>query len=109
MIGHTAGLIHPMCGNGMAMAIHSAKIASDLVIRYRSGKSNKRVVGKRKYSNKWNYNFKKRLKIGRLSRRILQRKLLAAVMRILIVFPSLLPIIIKKTPVKPYYSNQICF
>jgi hypothetical protein len=26
MIGDTAGLIHPLCGNGMAMAIHSAKI-----------------------------------------------------------------------------------
>jgi 2-polyprenyl-6-methoxyphenol hydroxylase-like FAD-dependent oxidoreductase len=25
MIGDTAGLIHPLCGNGMAMAIHSAK------------------------------------------------------------------------------------
>jgi hypothetical protein len=23
MIGDTAGLIHPLCGNGMAMAIHS--------------------------------------------------------------------------------------
>jgi flavin-dependent dehydrogenase len=26
MIGDTAGLIHPLCGNGMAMAIHSAKL-----------------------------------------------------------------------------------
>jgi hypothetical protein len=26
MIGD-AGLIHPLCGNGMAMAIHSAKLA----------------------------------------------------------------------------------
>jgi 2-polyprenyl-6-methoxyphenol hydroxylase-like FAD-dependent oxidoreductase len=23
MIGDTAGLIHPLCGNGMAMAIHA--------------------------------------------------------------------------------------
>jgi 2-polyprenyl-6-methoxyphenol hydroxylase-like FAD-dependent oxidoreductase len=30
MIGDTAGLIHPLCGNGMAMAIHSAKIVSKL-------------------------------------------------------------------------------
>ncbi|MGB3149728.1 MAG: FAD-dependent oxidoreductase, partial [Maribacter sp.] len=28
MCGDTAGLIHPLCGNGMAMAIHSAKLAS---------------------------------------------------------------------------------
>jgi flavin-dependent dehydrogenase len=35
-----------MCGNGMAMAIHSAKIASDLVIRYRSGKSKQELLEK---------------------------------------------------------------
>jgi len=34
MIGDTAGLIHPLCGNGMAMAIHSAKIAAELLIAY---------------------------------------------------------------------------
>jgi flavin-dependent dehydrogenase len=32
MCGDAAGMIHPLCGNGMAMAIHSAKIASELVI-----------------------------------------------------------------------------
>ncbi|WP_317129550.1 NAD(P)/FAD-dependent oxidoreductase [Flavobacterium zepuense] len=32
MIGDTAGLIHPLCGNGMAMALHSAKIAAELVL-----------------------------------------------------------------------------
>jgi flavin-dependent dehydrogenase len=26
MIGDTAGLITPLCGNGMAMAIHGAKL-----------------------------------------------------------------------------------
>jgi flavin-dependent dehydrogenase len=30
MIGDTAGLIHPLCGNGMAMAIHSAKLAAEI-------------------------------------------------------------------------------
>ena len=34
MCGDAAGMIHPLCGNGMAMAIHSAKIASELVIDY---------------------------------------------------------------------------
>ena len=31
MIGDAAGLITPLCGNGMAMAIHSAKIVADLI------------------------------------------------------------------------------
>ena len=37
MVGDTAGLIHPLCGNGMSMAIHSAKICSELLIQHFSG------------------------------------------------------------------------
>jgi flavin-dependent dehydrogenase len=33
MIGDTAGLIHPLCGNGM-MAIHSAKLAAENTIHF---------------------------------------------------------------------------
>lgn len=98
MIGDTAGLIHPLCGNGMAMAIHSAKIAAELIISFTSGKIKTRELFEKKYSEQWNYNFRKRLKIGRLLSRTLQKEKLAAiVLRILIVFPFLLPIIIKKT------------
>lgn len=32
MIGDAAGMITPLCGNGMAMAAHSAKIISDIII-----------------------------------------------------------------------------
>jgi flavin-dependent dehydrogenase len=32
MIGDTA--IHPLCGNGMAMAIHSAKLAAENTIHF---------------------------------------------------------------------------
>ena len=38
MCGDAAGMIHPLCGNGMAMAIHSAKMASELIIDYFSKK-----------------------------------------------------------------------
>jgi flavin-dependent dehydrogenase len=34
MLGDAAGLIHPLSGNGMAMAIHSAKLASEAVLNY---------------------------------------------------------------------------
>ncbi len=34
MTGDAAGMITPLCGNGMAMAIHSAKILSEYLIRY---------------------------------------------------------------------------
>ena len=101
MIGDTAGLIHPLCGNGMAMAIHSAKLASESVIDFIENKISRNQM-ENDYSKKWNYNFKKRLKMGRLLGKLLQKQKLANfVLKIILVFPSLLPIIIKKTHGKP--------
>lgn len=102
MIGDTAGLIHPLCGNGMAMAIHSAKIASELVAKYLKNELPSRQALEELYIREWNYNFKQRLKIGRWISSVLQKpKLSEAAFRILTVFPFLLPIIINKTHGKP--------
>jgi menaquinone-9 beta-reductase len=98
MIGDTAGLIHPLCGNGMAMAIHSAKIVSELIEKYYKNKIISRTELENQYLIQWNFNFKKRLKTGRLLANILQKpKLSAVLMQLLIIFPFLLSIIIKKT------------
>ena len=102
MIGDTAGLIHPLCGNGMAMAIHSAKIVSELIQEFYSDNIQSRTILENNYTNKWNLNFKKRLKTGRLLASILQKPNLAKyAMQIIMIFPFLLPIIIKKTHGKP--------
>ena len=37
MCGDTAGMIHPLCGNGMSMAISSAKLASDRILQFLNG------------------------------------------------------------------------
>ncbi|MFT5964680.1 MAG: flavin-dependent dehydrogenase [Flavobacterium sp.] len=102
MIGDTAGLIHPLCGNGMAMAIHSAKIASELIVGYFNGKIKSRDELEKRYFKEWEMNFSKRLKIGRLLSKLLQKQSLSYVLlRILVRFPFLLPIVIKKTHGKP--------
>lgn len=102
MIGDTAGLIHPLCGNGMAMAIHSAKIVSELVNKYYRNEIKSRNELEEKYIQEWNLNFKERLKMGRLLSNLLQNQKLSAVLvRILIIFPFLMPKIIKKTHGKP--------
>jgi flavin-dependent dehydrogenase len=107
MIGDTAGLIHPLCGNGMAMAIHSAKIVSELVEKYYTNEIKSRKELEEKYIQEWNFNFKKRLKIGRLLANLLQKqKLSAALMRILIIFPFLLSKIIKNTHGTPITLNS---
>lgn len=98
MIGDTAGLIHPLCGNGMAMAIHSAKIASEVIEDYREAKIKSRTELEKKYEQNWNKNFKSRLQVGRLLSSVLRnQKLSELLLRIFIHFPSLLPKIIKKT------------
>lgn len=107
MIGDTAGLIHPLCGNGMAMAIHSAKIVSELVDKYFKKQIKTRSELEKEYVNEWHYNFKSRLKIGRILSNILQKPFLSdKLMWILVHFPSFLPKIIKKTHGKPILLNQ---
>jgi len=103
MLGDSAGLIHPLCGNGMAMAIHSAKIASDEVDLFLKEKNTRNVMEQR-YQNQWNKQFKNRLQTGKLlSKMLLNPKMSKFLLRILLVFPNLLPLIIKKTHGKPIH------
>jgi len=65
MTGDTAGLITPLCGNGMAMAIHSGKIVSESVsTHYTKGQLNRQAL-EEDYIRTWNRTFKKRLRVGR--------------------------------------------
>jgi flavin-dependent dehydrogenase len=98
MIGDAAGLIHPLCGNGMAMAIHSAKIASELV----HNALQEAVFSREKleiiYQKNWNETFKNRLKMGRnLSYLLLNPYLTKISMKMVARFPALFKCIIKKT------------
>lgn len=64
MAGDAAGMITPLCGNGMAMAIHSAKILSDLIIEYdKSGMTRKELEDR--YTRVWNKTFRTRQWAGR--------------------------------------------
>ena len=65
MIGDSAGLIAPLCGNGMAMAIHAAKLASEVMIRFFSDKPYTRNQMERDYQRQWNAKFASRLYLGR--------------------------------------------
>lgn len=105
MIGDTAGLIHPLCGNGMAMAIHSAIIACKHIGRFLDGKKTRdhMLID---YSMEWKRTFASRLKMGRVLQAILLNKTLARfAFRAISIFPLLLPFIIKKTHGKPVKLN----
>ena len=106
MIGDSVGLIHPLCGNGMAMAVHSAKIVSELVQKFYN-KELSRAALEQQYRATWDFNFNSRLGIGRVLARILRKpKLSEQLLRIITLFPSLLPKIIAKTHGKPIILNS---
>lgn len=98
MIGDAAGLIHPLCGNGMAMAIHSAKNVSELIEKLYNNEIKSREQLERMYIKKWKADFEKRIRMGRFLAFLLQKKMFSTLlMKIMIKFPLLLPAIIKQT------------
>ncbi|HUH47094.1 MAG TPA: NAD(P)/FAD-dependent oxidoreductase [Arenibacter sp.] len=98
MCGDTAGLIHPFCGNGMAMAIHSAKIASELLHRYFKDKDYERRHMEKEYAILWKKAFGKRLWAGRqLQSILLNQKISGLAMAIIGGSPYLTQKLIEST------------
>lgn len=101
MTGDSAGLIHPLCGNGMAMAIHSAKVAAEHIIQCYSGNISRSQL-EQGYTKVWQQLFDGRMQAGKLlSAAFHQQHLATAMMNGLMLFPFLLPKIIRKTHGKP--------
>ncbi len=76
MCGDTAGLIHPLCGNGMAMAIHSAKIASELILNHFQRNTFDAEKLYKDYQAAWNRKFATRMRVGRHLQYLLMQPLL---------------------------------
>ncbi len=70
MVGDAAGMITPLCGNGMAMAIHASKIACELIVKFWYSEID-RVTLEKSYTEIWNQKFKIRLQAGRYVQRLL--------------------------------------
>ncbi len=64
MCGDAAGMIAPLCGNGMAMAIHSGKLATEQVQAYFSNGRNRAQL-EQGYTRAWKNQFATRLHLGR--------------------------------------------
>ena len=68
LLGDAAGLITPLCGNGMSMALHSAKIASACIHDFLQQKISRSQMEK-KYVLQWKKTFANRLWFGRMIQR----------------------------------------
>ena len=65
MVGDAAGLITPLCGNGMSMAMHASSLAFQQMKLFLEGSITREQMEKQ-YSKVWKKQFSKRLAIGRL-------------------------------------------
>lgn len=75
MVGDTAGLITPLCGNGMSMALHSAKIACDHILKLNLSEKlvlsfKERAIAEKNYIKDWRKNFAFRVFAGRQLQKI---------------------------------------
>jgi flavin-dependent dehydrogenase len=106
MSGDTAGMIAPLCGNGMTMAIHSAKILSEKIIsHYKPGKfvDSNRASLEADYTESWNKQFAQRLWVGRQLQRLFgNNNTTALTLHLLNGLPPLSRYLISKTHGKPF-------
>lgn len=102
MCGDSAGMIHPLCGNGMGMAIRSAKLASDVMIDFLNHKISTRQRLEDAYTKSWNKTFGLRLKVGHSIAYLFRQDWLAPKLLVLLRgLPFLVPQIIRMTHGKP--------
>jgi menaquinone-9 beta-reductase len=95
MCGDSAGLITPLCGNGMSMAIHSAKLLCELFLRSKVLELEevsivKRQALEKEYTIQWNKNFRRRLFFGRALQNLFgNRTVTSAGIRTIHLFPPI--------------------
>ena len=102
MVGDAAGMITPLCGNGMSMALHASKIAAGQVNHFLQGTISRESM-ERNYSANWNKLFADRLRAGRMLQRLFDNQSLTTlIIKLGRLFPGLIKILIKKTHGRPF-------
>jgi flavin-dependent dehydrogenase len=76
LCGDAAGLITPLCGNGMAMAIHGAEIVSRHLHEFLGGRTSRAQL-EAAYRREWQHEFGPRLRIGRVVQGLFGRPILS--------------------------------
>jgi menaquinone-9 beta-reductase len=102
MVGDSAGLITPLCGNGMSMAMHASYLlAAQLQSYFQDNQSWEETVDL--YVLDWHTHFAKRLKAGRLIQSLFGNpNLTNYIIGLLKPFPFIIDTLIKATHGKPF-------
>ncbi|WP_336515345.1 NAD(P)/FAD-dependent oxidoreductase [Pollutibacter soli] len=102
MIGDAAGMITPLCGNGMSMAMHGSKIAASLMHQFLQGIYSRSEM-ESEYIKNWSKQFSSRMVMGRgvqslFGDRFITNLFIGAIKP----FPFLIDMLIKKTHGQPF-------
>ncbi len=96
-VGDAAGMITPLCGNGMSMALHASKIASGSISSF----LNKQIMRdemEKNYQRNWNRQFSSRLRTGRIIQRFFGNPFWSTwLIRIMKPFPFIVRALIRQT------------
>jgi flavin-dependent dehydrogenase len=97
MLGDSAGMITPLCGNGMSMALFSGRLAVELIEKFISGDVSRREM-ELNYIRRWNDNFGRRLFAGRVIQSLFGKEWITnKTVSVLKRFPGLVSRIIRQT------------
>ena len=101
-VGDAAGMITPLCGNGMSMAMHASKIAFECMDRFLKGNIERHEM-EQEYVDRWNRQFRRRLQVGRLLQAFFGNRILTQILiACLKPFPGLVEKLIRKTHGQPF-------
>jgi flavin-dependent dehydrogenase len=102
MTGDAAGMITPLCGNGMSMALHASKLAAKEINQFLAGKISREEM-ERNYNYTWQRQFASRLRMGRRIQSLFgNQRLLGILMMIGRQFPFIVRYLVKQTHGKSF-------
>ena len=102
MLGDAAGMITPLCGNGMSMAMHSALLAFNQIDLWFQQKQT-RMQMENSYSANWKKHFSSRLATGRIVQQFMGNNVSTSLfLKLMKAVPFLSKQIIRSTHGKPF-------
>lgn len=102
LVGDAAGMVPPLSGNGMSMALHGSKIAFRCIASFLTGEL-ARYELEQEYMDQWNRQFGRRLWMGRvLQRWFSSERRTNLLLYSLNPFPKLVSFLIRQTHGQPF-------
>lgn len=102
MIGDAAGMITPLCGNGMSMALHSSKLAFDEINAFLKNEID-RYEMELQYSRTWESAFSNRMRNGRILQNLFGKPFLTNLFVASVKpFPKLVSFLVRQTHGQPF-------